>query len=159
MLELGSEGKGDSSDYQILPMSTGIDVLPRETTTVTMRTGISLLPERLVVGGISEAWRVETLRIEGREQLRPGGVSGRALSDSFGRFDVVRSCSDVEVRVTYVGDQPDGEAFHAALVGWTADAGSWFIARWSPEGRRASWEVADPSDRAEAPDDRRTSAP
>jgi hypothetical protein len=112
---------------EVLPISTGVNVLPGQTARITARPQrTAFVPQRLFIaatGGATAAdWVVDNLFIGGRSQFAqdgqiPGDMFATTAIDSFVAFEPVQVAMDIVVDVTYIGANPDGAPFFGSLVG------------------------------------------
>ncbi len=121
---LGTRIEGDPIPgelHLILPLSSGVHVLPNQSAQVTSRpVRHTFRPERLVIQG-GKDWIVNEIKTGNRSQfLQSGDVPGAAFDATVNtalRMESVSPMTDFVVVVTYVGKNPDGAPFLAAVVG------------------------------------------
>jgi hypothetical protein len=132
----------------ILPMSTGVPILPMQSAQITGHIQIASCPltwiykiDRFVISnagtvGGSADWIVNDIKISGVSQfVQSGDVSGAVFAanatdapneiDKFVRFNPVQITMDaVVVVVTYIGHNAMGCPFFGAMVGTVVDTAS-----------------------------------
>jgi len=119
------------ANRDILPMSTGVPILPTQSAQITGR------PQCLVyrctrfmisnagtAGGAAD-WIVNDIKIGNRSQfVQSGDVPGDLFAsnaiDTFVRFESAQTAMDVVVVVTYIGLNESGCPFFGAMVGTAA---------------------------------------
>jgi hypothetical protein len=123
----------DPGDNQrmALPFGSGTTAIaPGQSAQITTRPQtIAFVPERLRIGGDASRWLVNDISIGNRSQLAqagdlPGELFATNAIDTFISFETVQTSMDVRLVVTYVGPNPDGEPFQAAMVGRGVDIGA-----------------------------------
>jgi hypothetical protein len=65
-------------------------------------------------------WMIDELTIDGRPQLDgsiPGDMFAATAIDSLALFDAASPDCEIQFRVRYIGDNPQGEMFYAAMIG------------------------------------------
>jgi hypothetical protein len=119
------------ANRDILPMSTGVPILPTQSAQITGR------PQTLVfkigrfvisnggTAGGSADWIVNDIKIGNRSQfVQSGDVPGDLFAtnaiDTFVRFESAQTAMDVVVVVTYIGLNESGCPFFGAMVGTAA---------------------------------------
>jgi hypothetical protein len=134
----------------IFPMSSTERIQPGRTVTVSSRPDQQpFRPSRIVIGRNPDDWVVQDIRVGGLSQISPlGGIPGSAFSAH--TVDALLLVTDavgpVEITVSYVGNDPLGDAFVAAVMGESDLAGDpitligrRFVCRWTPEGKFEQW--------------------
>ena len=120
---LGYEEKKEAPRRAILPMGSGVSILPNATANITSRPqSMAFRPERVVIGGTPSDWIVNDIKVGNRSQFSqsgdvPGEVFAASASDSFVSFDTVQTAMDFVMTVTYVGPNKDGEPFNCGVLG------------------------------------------
>jgi hypothetical protein len=112
----------------LLPMSTGVPILPTQSAQITGRPqerlvprGSAFLPERVVLTDAG-SWAINDVKVGVLSQFaQSGDVPGIAFSSRgvgcHVRFDPVRMLQDFVVVVTYVGDREVGAPFVCGVQG------------------------------------------
>ncbi len=105
----------------ILPMSSGVSVLPNTSAQITSRpVRHTFRPERLVIHN-GKDWVVNEIKTGNRSQfLQSGDVPGSAFDASVPcglRMESVSPKTDFVLVVTYVGTNPNGAPLVASVVG------------------------------------------
>ena len=121
----------DRADREILPMSTGVPILPTQSAQITGRPQrLAFVPCRFVIsnagtsGGAAD-WIVNDIKIGNRSQFSqsgdvPGDMFATNAIDTFVRFETAQTAMDVVVVVTYIGLNESGVPFFGAMVGTAA---------------------------------------
>jgi hypothetical protein len=125
----------------ILPLSNnGMIVKPHQSCLITGRVQTDgFWPDRLTIssagtkGGAAD-WIVNDIRIAGRSQFIqsgdiPGDVFATEAVNSLLKFEVAKAAMDVEIIVTYIGENEKGCAFYASIAGTEYDPGLLDIVR------------------------------
>ena len=112
----------------ILPMSTGVPILPTQSAQITgrpQRRGFR--PERLFIsnagtGGGAADWIVNDIKIGNQTQFIqsgdvPGDMFASNANDALMSFDVAPRGDDVVLVVTYIGLNKEGCPFFASFIG------------------------------------------
>ena len=119
------------ANRDILPMSTGVPILPTQSAQITGRPqtlvfkiGRFLISNAGTAGGAAD-WIVNDIKIGNRSQfVQSGDVPGDLFAvnaiDTFVRFDAAQTAMDVVVVVTYIGLNESGAPFFGAMVGTAA---------------------------------------
>jgi len=119
------------ANRDILPMSTGVPILPTQSAQITGRpqTVVFSINRFLIsnagtAGGAAD-WIVNDIKIGNRSQfVQSGDVPGDLFAvnaiDTFVRFDTAQTAMDVVVVVTYIGLNECGAPFFGAMVGTAA---------------------------------------
>lgn len=116
---------GDLARREVLPLSTGtLRVGPNQSAQITSRPQrVAFRPQRLVIPAtIANDFIVQDIRIGTGSQFSqgvdiPGAMFATNAIDAFVSFDTVQVAMDVQLIVTYVGSNPEGEPFNANLIG------------------------------------------
>jgi hypothetical protein len=112
-----------------IQMSSESNILPNATAVIASGPqGAAFRIERIAIFGTPGNWIVNDIRVSGRSQFTGGGdMPGEMLShpdaESFLRFDTMRVGEDLEIEVTYVGAQMNGEPFICAAIGTSVAGG------------------------------------
>jgi len=115
-----------SSGRGIVPLSTGVPILPGQSAQITGRFQTEAKAGRLVISnaGTNQGaadWFVNTLKINDRSQLAQPGVEGGRFSvscpDDGACFELAQPVLDVVVTVTYRGLWEEGCPFFGGLIG------------------------------------------
>ena len=115
----------------ILPMSTGVPILPTQSAQITGRPQCLVFQcNRFLISnagtaGGSADWIVNDIKIGNRSQfVQSGDVPGDLFAtnaiDTFVRFEAAQTAMDVVVVVTYIGLNESGAPFFGAMVGTAA---------------------------------------
>ena len=116
---------------EILPMSTGVPILPTQSAQITARPQrVAFRPERVFIsaagttGGASD-WIVNDIKIGNRSQFSqsgdvPGDMFAANAIDGFVSFETAQTAMDVVMVVTYVGTNESGVAFYGSIIGTAA---------------------------------------
>ena len=119
------------ANRDILPMSTGVPILPTQSAQITGRPqtlvfkiGRFVISNAGTSGGAAD-WIVNDIKIGNRSQfVQSGDVPGDLFAtnaiDTFVRFDTAQTAMDVVVVVTYIGMNESGCPFFGAMVGTAA---------------------------------------
>ena len=119
------------ANRDILPMSTGVPILPTQSAQITGRPQVRVFQiGRFVISnagtaGGSADWIVNDIKIGNRSQfVQSGDVPGDLFAvnaiDTFVRFSPAQTAMDVVVVVTYIGLNESGAPFFGAMVGTAA---------------------------------------
>ena len=119
------------ANRDILPMSTGVPILPTQSAQITGRPQVLVFKiGRFVISnagtaGGSADWIVNDIKIGNRSQfVQSGDVPGDLFAtnaiDTFVRFESAQTAMDVVVVVTYIGLNESGAPFFGAMVGTAA---------------------------------------
>ena len=111
----------------ILPMSTGVPILPTQSAQITGRPQCGFRPQHLYIsnacteGGAAD-WIVNEIKMGNRSQLiqsgdLPGDMFAPNAVDAEIAFDAVDAGADVMIVVTYIGLNQSGSPFFASFVG------------------------------------------
>jgi hypothetical protein len=116
---------------EVLPMSTGVAILPTQSAQITARPQrVAFRPERVFIsaagttGGAAD-WIVNDIKIGNRSQFSqsgdiPGDMFATGAIDSFVSFETAQTAMDVVMVVTYIGSNESGVPFYASIVGTAA---------------------------------------
>ena len=116
---------------EVLPMSTGVAILPTQSAQITARPQrVAFRPERVFIsnagtdGGAAD-WVVNDIKIGNRSQFSqsgdvPGDMFATNAIDGFVSFETAQTAMDVVLVVTYIGANEDGAPFFASIVGTAA---------------------------------------
>jgi hypothetical protein len=127
-IEEAGPNLGGDDDRYVLPLSSGVPILPGQSAQITARVQTSEFRcQRVMIsnagtpGGVAD-WVVNDLRIGNRSQFSqsgdvPGDMFATNAIDAFVSFETVRVEMDVVVIVTYVGPVEAGVPFFAAMIG------------------------------------------
>src|ERR1700751_1419098 len=119
------------ANRDILPMSTGVPILPTQMAQITGRPqtlvykiGRFMISNAGTAGGAAD-WIVNDIKIGNRSQfVQAGDVPGDLFAsntvDAFVRFESAQTAMDVAVNVTYIGLNESGCPFFGAMVGTAA---------------------------------------
>lgn len=113
---------------KVQPISSINKITPRQTTTIKTVLRQAFRPERVFVsdlGGTEKVsgaakWIINDIRVDGQTQFSqngdvPGDMFASHAIDGFVSFDTGEK--EIEMDVTYVGEQPAGLQFYASIVG------------------------------------------
>lgn len=120
--------KREARAREVLPLSCLDFVKPQESARIKASVQrVPFEPERLFISGLggklgAGAWLINDIKIANSSQFAqsgviPGDMFWTGAIGSFVNFDIVPVYADIEIVVTYVGDNPDGERFYGALIG------------------------------------------
>jgi hypothetical protein len=121
----------DRSGREVLPMSTGVAILPTQSAQITARPQrVAFRPERVFIsaagtsGGAAD-WVVNDIKIGNRSQFSqsgdvPGDMFATNAIDGFVSFETAQTAMDVVMVVTYIGLNESGVPFFASIVGTAA---------------------------------------
>ena len=121
--QMVDRGEPRFANRMLLPMSSGVAILPGTTAQVTARPqGIAFRPERVIIGNVPADWVVNDIKVGNESQLAqsgdlPGEMFSATTVDGFVTFRTVQSAMDFVMQVTYIGDNPKGEAFLCGVIG------------------------------------------
>ena len=116
---------------EVLPMSTGVAILPTQSAQITARPQrVAFRPERVFIsaagtsGGAAD-WVVNDIKIGNRSQFSqsgdvPGDMFATNAIDGFVSFETAQTAMDVVIVVTYIGLNESGCPFFASIVGTAA---------------------------------------
>ena len=116
---------------EVLPMSTGVAILPTQSAQITARPQrVAFRPERVFIsaagtsGGAAD-WVVNDIKIGNRSQFSqsgdvPGDMFATNAIDGFVSFETAQTAMDVVMVVTYIGLNESGVPFFASIVGTAA---------------------------------------
>jgi len=116
---------------EVLPMSTGVAILPTQQAQITARPQrVAFRPERFFIsaagtsGGAAD-WVVNDIKIGNRSQFSqsgdvPGDMFATNAIDGFVSFETAQTAMDVVVVVTYIGLNESGVPFFGSMVGTAA---------------------------------------
>ncbi len=116
---------------EVLPMSTGVAILPTQSAQITARPQrVAFRPERVFIsaagtsGGAAD-WVVNDIKIGNRSQFSqsgdvPGDMFATNAIDGFVSFETAQTAMDVVLVVTYIGLNESGCPFFASIVGTAA---------------------------------------
>jgi len=116
---------------EVLPMSTGVAILPTQSAQITARPQrVAFRPERVFIssagttGGAAD-WIVNDIKIGNRSQFSqsgdiPGDMFANTAIDGFVSFETAQTAMDVVMVVTYIGSNESGVPFYASIVGTAA---------------------------------------
>ncbi len=119
------------ANRDILPMSTGVPILPTQSAQITGRPqtlvfkiGRFVISNAGTSGGAAD-WIVNDIKIGNRSQfVQSGDVPGDLFAtnaiDTFVRFESAQTAMDVVVVCTYIGLNESGCPFFGAMVGTAA---------------------------------------
>src|SRR5512143_2183127 len=119
------------ANRDILPMSTGVPILPTQSAQITGRPqtlvfkiGRFVISNAGTAGGAAD-WIVNDIKIGNRSQfVQSGDVPGDLFAtnaiDTFVRFEAAQTAMDVVVVTTYIGLNESGCPFFGAMVGTAA---------------------------------------
>jgi hypothetical protein len=121
----------DHAGREVLPMSTGVAILPTQSAQITARPQrVAFRPERVFIsaagtsGGAAD-WVVNDIKIGNRSQFSqsgdvPGDMFATNAIDGFVSFETAQTAMDVVMVVTYIGLNESGVPFFASIVGTAA---------------------------------------
>ena len=121
----------DRAGREVLPMSTGVAILPTQSAQITARPQrVAFRPERVFIsaagtsGGAAD-WVVNDIKIGNRSQFSqsgdvPGDMFATNAIDGFVSFETAQTAMDVVMVVTYIGLNESGVPFFASIVGTAA---------------------------------------
>jgi hypothetical protein len=121
----------DRAGREVLPMSTGVPILPTQSAQITARPQrVAFRPERVFIsaagtsGGAAD-WVVNDIKIGNRSQFSqsgdvPGDMFATNAIDGFVSFETAQTAMDVVMVVTYIGLNESGVPFFASIVGTAA---------------------------------------
>jgi hypothetical protein len=108
-------------DPLVLPMTTGIEILPGQSARVFARVG-AFCPRSLYISGNDEDWIINQISIGGDDKIT-NALSGqelKALRDlrySTVTIGAIPAYCDIMLRVTYAGPRPEGAVFNCVFAG------------------------------------------
>jgi hypothetical protein len=118
-----------AANRDILPISSGIPILPTQSAEITAHPQRAFRCERFMISGAGTSggaadWIVRDIRIGGRSQFVQGvqgDVPGDAFAtnaiDAFVRFETAQATMAIAVSVTYIGLNEGGCPFFGSMVG------------------------------------------
>ena len=119
------------ANHTILPMSTGVPILPTQAAQITGRPQVEAyrvdqykVSNAGTAGGAAD-WIVNNILIGNRSQfVQSGDVPGDLFATNavgtFVRFDTAQTVMDIVVVVTYIGLNESGCPFFSAMIGTAA---------------------------------------
>jgi hypothetical protein len=119
------------ADRVVLPMSSGVSILPNTSAQITSRPqDVAFRPERIVIGqagtdGGAADWIVNDVKVGNKSQFSqsgdvPGDLFAATTIDSYVSFATVQTAMDFVMLVTYVGTNESGAPFYCAVLGTAA---------------------------------------
>lgn len=114
------------ADRVVLPMSSGVNILPNTSAQITSRPQtVAFRPERLIIGGNAGDWIINDVKVGNRSQFSqsgdvPGEMFAATTIDSFVSFETVQTAMDFVVLVTFVGASESGAPFVCGVLGTAA---------------------------------------
>ncbi len=114
------------ADRVLLPMSSGVSILPNTSAQITSRPqNVAFRPERVIIGGTAGDWIVNDIKVGNRSQFsQSGDVPGETFAattiDSFVSFETVQTAMDFVMLVTYIGAAEGGAPFYCSVLGTAA---------------------------------------
>lgn len=114
------------ADRVVLPMSSGVNILPNTSAQITSRPqNVAFRPERLIIGGTPGDWIINDVKVGNRSQFSqagdvPGEMFAATTIDSFVSFETVQTAMDFVVLVTFVGASESGAPFVCGVLGTAA---------------------------------------
>lgn len=119
------------ADRVILPMSSGVNILPNTSAQITSRPqDVAFRPERVIIGaagtsGGAADWIVNDIKVGNKSQFSqsgdvPGDMFASTTIDSFVSFATVQTAMDFVMLVTYVGANESGAPFYCSVLGTAA---------------------------------------
>jgi hypothetical protein len=121
----------DHAGREVLPMSTGVAILPTQSAQITARPQrVAMRIERFFIsnagtsGGAAD-WVVNDIKIGNRSQFAqsgdvPGDMFATNAIDGFVSFETAQTAMDVVVVVTYIGLNESGCPFFGSMIGTSA---------------------------------------
>jgi hypothetical protein len=116
----------DRADRILLPMSSGVNILPNTSAQITSRPqNVAFRPERIIIGGTPGDWIVNDIKVGNRSQFsQSGDVPGETFAstaiDSFVSFETVQTAMDFVMLVTFTGVSEAGSPFVCSVLGTAA---------------------------------------
>ena len=121
----------DRAGREVLPMSTGVGILPTQSAQITARPQrVAFRPERVFISAAGTAggaadWVVNDIKIGNRSQFSqsgdvPGDMFATNAIDGFVSFETAQTAMDVVLVVTYIGRNDAGVPFFSSIVGTAA---------------------------------------
>lgn len=125
---------------KVLPLSYGELIVPNQTCRITARAHAEgFWPDRLTISNAGTKsgaadWIVNEIRIAGKSQFIqsgdiPGDLFATNAMSSFVCFEAAMASTEVEITVTYIGENAAGCAFFGSITGPEYDPGLLDIAR------------------------------
>jgi len=148
-IEEAGPNLGGDSDRYVLPLSSGVPILPTQSAQITSRAqAAEFRCERLMIsnagtpGGAAD-WIVNDIKIGNRSQFVqrdvqdvPGDMFATTAIDACFSFDTVREAMDVVLVVTYVGLVEAGVPFFASMTGRVRSASPHYVRVQQPDAIR-----------------------
>jgi hypothetical protein len=116
----------DRADRILLPMSSGVNILPNTSAQITSRPqNVAFRPERIIIGGNPGDWIVNDIKVGNRSQFSqsgdiPGETFASTAIDSFVSFETVQTAMDFVMLVTFIGASESGAPFVCSVLGTAA---------------------------------------
>jgi hypothetical protein len=110
------------ADRVILPLSSGVNILPNTSAQITARPQLcAFRPERCILQG-PDNWVINDVKVGNQSQFAqsgdiPGEVFGSTTIDAFLKFTTVQTAMDFVVVATFVGASESGAPFVCAVLG------------------------------------------
>jgi hypothetical protein len=113
------------ADRVILPMSSGVNILPNTSAQITSRPqNYAFRPERVIISGAAD-WVINDIKVGNMSQFSqsgdvPGEMFGATTIDGFVKFTTCQTAMDFVIVTTFVGASESGSAFVCGVLGTAA---------------------------------------
>ena len=113
------------ADRVILPMSSGVNILPNTSAQITSRPqNYAFRPERVIISGAAD-WVINDIKVGNMSQFSqsgdvPGEMFGATTIDGFVKFTTCQTAMDFVIVTTFVGASESGAPFVCGVLGTAA---------------------------------------
>ncbi len=113
------------ADRVILPMSSGVNILPNTSAQITSRPqNYAFRPERVIISGAAD-WVINDVKVGNMSQFSqsgdvPGEMFGATTIDGFVKFTTCQTAMDFVIVTTFVGASESGAPFVCGVLGTAA---------------------------------------
>ncbi len=113
------------ADRVILPMSSGVNILPNTSAQITSRPqNYAFRPERCIISGAAD-WVINDIKVGNMSQFSqsgdvPGEMFGATTIDGFVKFTTCQTAMDFVIVTTFVGASESGAPFVCGVLGTAA---------------------------------------
>jgi hypothetical protein len=113
------------ADRVILPMSSGVNILPNTSAQITSRPqNYAFRPERVIISGSAD-WVINDIKVGNMSQFSqsgdvPGEMFGAQTIDGFVKFTTCQTAMDFVIVTTFVGASESGAPFVCGVLGTAA---------------------------------------
>jgi len=113
------------ADRVILPMSSGVNILPNTSAQITSRPqNYAFRPERVIISNASD-WVINDIKVGNMSQFSqsgdvPGEMFAATTIDGFVKFTTCQTAMDFVIVTTFVGASEAGSSFVCGVLGTAA---------------------------------------